>query len=318
MGTVFGYEILAHSLKSQGVDTMFYIMGGPMLETEAHCIKRGIRLIDTRHEQAAALSAEAWGRVMRKPGVCMGASGPGATNLLTGVADAFANASPLVAIGGSSPRVSLGMEAFQEIDQLAVFKPVTKWADRIYDARRIPEIVATAFRQATTGRVGPVYLDLPGDILGDKVDEARVQYPAAWKTLPRARGDEGAIKEAIALLSKAERPAILAGSGVWWSDAASALRAFVDASGIPFWTTPISRGSVPEDHQLSFLNARSTAFREADVMLVVGTIPRSSAGIARWTCRSSATPVPSSSSSSRKPKASWRRSSSTRGRASFG
>src|SRR5207302_6213756 len=95
MGTLIGSEILAQALKSQGVDTMFYIMGGPMLETEATCIKLGIRAIDTRHEQAAALSAEAWGRVMRKPGVCMGASGPGATNLLTGVADAFANASPL-------------------------------------------------------------------------------------------------------------------------------------------------------------------------------------------------------------------------------
>ncbi len=271
MGTVIGSEILAQALKSQGVDTMFYIMGGPMLETEATCIKLGIRAIDTRHEQAAALSAHAWGRVMRRPGVCMGASGPGATNLLTGVADAFTNAAPLVAIGGASPRVSFGMEAFQEIDQLAVFKPITKWAERIYDARRIPEHVAMAFRQATTGRLGPVYLDLPGDVLGEKVDESRVQYPKAWTTLPRPRGDEGAVKEAIALLAKAQRPVILAGSGVWWSDGAKALQAFVDASGIPFYTTPLSRGSVPEDHQLSFLNARSTAFREADVMLTVGT-----------------------------------------------
>ena len=270
MATVLGSEILAQSLKSQGVDTMFYIMGGPMLETEATCIKLGIRLIDTRHEQAAALSAEAWGRVMRKPGVCMGASGPGATNLLTGVADAFANASPLVAIGGSSPRVSFGMEAFQEIDQLAVFKPITKWADRIYDARRIPEIVATAFRQATTGRVGPVYLDLPGDVLGEKVDESRVVYPPAWKPLPRPRGDLGAVKEAIALLSKASRPIVLGGSGVWWSDGAKAFQEFVDATGIPFYTTPLSRGTVPEDHQLSFLNGRSTAFREADVIVAVG------------------------------------------------
>src|SRR3989442_6665830 len=160
MGTVLGSEILAQALKSQGVDTMFYIMGGPMLETEATCIKLGIRAIDTRHEQGGALSAEAWGRVMRKPGVCMGAWGPGATNLLTGVADAFANASPLVAIGGSSPRVSFGMEAFQEIDQLAVFQPVTKWAERIYDAARIPQHPATAFRPATTRRLRPRYLDL--------------------------------------------------------------------------------------------------------------------------------------------------------------
>jgi acetolactate synthase-1/2/3 large subunit len=270
MGTVLGSEILAQSLKSQGVDTMFYIMGGPMLETEATCIKLGIRAIDTRHEQAAALSAHAWGRVMRRPGVAMAASGPGATNLLTGVADAFTNAAPLVAIGGSSPRVSLGMEAFQEIDQLSVFKPVTKWAERIYDARRIPEHVATAFRQATTGRLGPVYLDLPGDVLGEKVDESRVMYPPAWKPLPRPRGDEGAVKEAIALLKKAQRPIVLGGSGVWWSDGARAFQDFVEATGIPFYTTPLSRGTVPEDHRLAFLNGRSTAFKEADVILAVG------------------------------------------------
>jgi acetolactate synthase-1/2/3 large subunit len=271
MGTLTGSEILAQSLKSQGVDTMFYIMGGPLLETEATCIKLGIRAIDTRHEQAAALSAHGWGRVMRKPGVAMGASGPGATNLLTGVANAFTDAAPMVAIGGSSPRVYLGMEAFQEIVQVAVFKPVTKWADRIYDARRIPDVVATAFRQATTGRPGPVYLDLPGDVLGEKVDEDKLVYPPAWKTLPRPLGDRGAIDEAIALLSRAERPLVLGGSGVWWSDGAAAFQAFVEASGIPFYTTPISRGTVPEDHALSFLNARSTAFVEADVVLAVGT-----------------------------------------------
>src|SRR5689334_24054038 len=112
MATITGSEVLAQALRSQGVDTMFYVMGGPMLETEATCIKLGIRAIDTRHEQAAALSAHAWARVMRKPGVAMGCSGPGATNLLTGVANAFTDAAPLVAIGGSSPRIYLGMEAF--------------------------------------------------------------------------------------------------------------------------------------------------------------------------------------------------------------
>src|ERR687892_687991 len=270
MATITGSEVLAKALRTQGVDTMFYLMGGPMLETEAVCIQLGIRAIAHRHEQAAALAAHAYTRVLRRPGVCMGASGPGATNLLTGVATAFTDCAPLVAIGGSSPRVFLGMEAFQEIDQVAVMRPITKWADRIYDARRIPEIVATAFRQATTGRPGPVYLDLPGDILGDKVDEERISYPPAWKPLPRPRGDEGAVKEAIALLARAERPIILGGSGVWWSDGAKAFQAFVDATGIPFYTTPLSRGTVPEDHQLSFLNGRSTAFREADVIVALG------------------------------------------------
>jgi acetolactate synthase-1/2/3 large subunit len=163
------------------------------------------------------------------------------------------------------------MEAFQEIDQVAVFKPVTKFAARIYDARRIPDVVATAFREATSGRPGPVYLDLPGDILGEKVEEDAVVYPAPWKAAPRTLGDPGAVREAIALLARAERPVILAGSGVWWSDGAAALQALVEATGIPFYTTPISRGLIPEDHALAFLNARSKAFTEADVVLAVGT-----------------------------------------------
>jgi thiamine pyrophosphate-dependent acetolactate synthase large subunit-like protein len=271
MGTVTGSELLAQALKSQGVEALFYVMGGPMLETEAICIKLGIRAIDTRHEQAASFEAHAWTRVMRRPAVCMGCSGPGTTNLITGVANAFTDAAPLIAIGGASPRVSLGLEAFQEIDQLAVMKPVTKWAARVYDAHRIPEIVATGFRQAMTGRPGPVYIDMPGDVLGEKVAEERVVWPASWKALPRPLGDLASVREAIVMLRKAERPLILGGSGVWWSDGAAAFQAFVEATGIPFYTTPMSRGSVPEDHALSFLNARSTAFAEADVIVTVGT-----------------------------------------------
>ena len=111
---------------------------------------------------------------------------------------------PLVAIGGSSPRVYLGMEAFQEIDQVAIMKPITKRAERIYDARRIPDVVATAFREATAGRPGPVYLDLPGDVLGEKIEEESLVYPAAWRPAPRTLGDPAAVREAIALLARAE------------------------------------------------------------------------------------------------------------------
>src|SRR2546427_1068222 len=271
MAPIPGSEVLATALRTQGPDTMFYVMGGPMLETEAACIQLGIKAIDTRHEQAASLSAHAWTRVMQRPAVAMGCSGPGATNLLTGVATAFTAGAPMVAIGGSSPRVFLGMEAFQEIDQVAVFKPVTKFAQRIYDAKRIPDVVATAIREATSGRPGPVYLDLPGDILGEKIEEDAVTYPAPWKPSPRTLGDPNAVREAIALLARAERPVIVAGSGVWWSDGARELQAFVEATGIPFYTTPISRGLIPEDHALAFLNARSKAFTEADVVLAVGT-----------------------------------------------
>ena len=271
MAMLTGSDILARSLVSQGMDTLFYIMGGPMIETEAAIIKLGARAIDTRHEQAASLMAHAYSRVTRKPGVCMGASGPGATNLVTGVANAFVDAAPMIAVGGSSPRVLYETEAFQEIDQLAVFKPITKWATRVYDAKRIPEMVAMAYRQATTGKPGPVYIDMPGDVLGDTVDESTIAYPKPWAPAPRTLGDPGAVSEAIALLAKAERPLILGGSGVWWSDAAAAFQAFVEATGIPFYTTPISRGTVAEDHELAFLNARAKAFSEVDVLLAVGT-----------------------------------------------
>ena len=271
MGSLTGSELLARSLASQGMDTLFFLMGGPMLETESACIKLGVRAVDTRHEQAAAMMAHAYGRVTRRPGVCMGCSGPGTTNLVTGVANAFVDAAPLIAVGGSSPRVYLGMEAFQEIDQVAIMRPITKWAERVLDARRIPEFVATAFRQATTGRPGPVYLDLPGDVLGEAVDEASVPFPGRVEAVPRPQGDPTAVADAVGLLARAERPLIVGGSGVWWSDAASAFQAFVDATGIPFYTTPISRGVIPEDHELAFLNARAKAFAEADVLLAVGT-----------------------------------------------
>jgi thiamine pyrophosphate-dependent acetolactate synthase large subunit-like protein len=271
MSTVTGSEVLARALVAQGMDTLFFLMGGPMLETESEIIQLGVRGIDTRHEQAAAMEAHAWTRLTRRPGVCMAASGPGTTNLLTGVANAFADAAPLVAIGGSSATIQFGMEAFQEMDQVAVFRPITKWAERVLDVKRIPDMVATAFRQATAGRPGPVYLDMPGDVLGEKIEESSVAYPAPWKPSPRALADPAAVREAISVLAGAERPLIIAGSGVWWSDGAAALQAFVDATGVPFYTTPISRGLIAEDHELSFLNARSKAFTEADVVLAVGT-----------------------------------------------
>src|SRR5262245_2519408 len=271
MGTMTGSEIIAKALVAQGMDTMFYLMGGPMLETESALAQLGIKMIDTRHEQAAAMMAHAYTRVSRKPGVCMASSGPGTINLLTGVANAWTDCAPMVAIGGSSPRVSLGMEAFQEVDQVAMFRPGTQWAERIYDARRIPEIVDTAFRHATAGRPGPVYLDLPGDVLNEVVDESRLSFPGPWRPSPRTLGDPAAVKEAIGVLAKAQRPLVLGGSGVWWSDAAAAFRALIEATGIPFYTTPLSRGTVPEDHPLAFLNARAKAFGEADVIVSVGT-----------------------------------------------
>ena len=273
MGMVSGSQILARALRRQGVDTMFYLMGGPMIEAEAFCIREGIRSIDVRHEQAAAMMAHAWGRVTNRIGVCMAASGPGSANLVTGVANAWADASPLLAIGGAAPLNVSGRGVFQECDQLGMFKPITKWAERCLDPARIPEMVATALRQAGSGRPGPAYLEMPGDVLHREVDEDSIAYRDGSTAMCQARlsGDHERILAAIRLLGEAERPILVCGTGIIWSEASAKLRQFVEQAGIPFYTTPQGRGVIPDDHALSFMAARTTAFSKADCIVIVGT-----------------------------------------------
>lgn len=273
MPLVNGSQILARSLRRLRVDTFFYIMGGPMMAAETASVEEGLRAIDVRHEQAAAMMAHAYGRVKNTLGVCMAASGPGATNLVTGVANAWADCAPLLAIGGSAPLSQRGKGAFQEMDQVAAFKPITKWAEQVSDPRRVPEFVSTAVRHALSGRPGPVYLDMPGDILYKQVEEDEVVYPDIEPTAfrVRPRGDPALVDDALRLLGKAERPLLLTGSGILWSAAEAELQQFAELAGIPFYTTPQGRGVLPDDHALSYLAARATAFREADLIFVIGT-----------------------------------------------
>ncbi|MCA1644125.1 MAG: thiamine pyrophosphate-binding protein [Chloroflexi bacterium] len=273
MAMVNGSQILARSLRRLRTDTFFFIMGGPMIAAEGACVEEGLRAIDVRHEQAAAMMAHAYGRVKNTLGVCMACSGPGATNLITGVANAWADCAPLLAIGGSAPVSQRHKGAFQEMDQVAAFKPITKWAAQCVDPRRVPELVNLAARQALSGRPGPVYLDMPGDVLYKQVDEDEVVYPDVDPATFRARptGDPALIDDALRLLAQAERPLVLTGSGILWSDAEAELQQLVELMGVPFYTTPQGRGVVPDDHALSFPSARATAFREADLLLLVGT-----------------------------------------------
>jgi thiamine pyrophosphate-dependent acetolactate synthase large subunit-like protein len=268
-----GSQILAEALERQGVDMFFFIMGAPMLMVESEALKRGLRGIDVRHEQAAAMMAHAYARLRRRPGVCMAASGPGVTNLITGVAHAWADGVPVIALGGSAPVGTWGRGAFQEIDQLAMMEPCTKWAARVHHPRRLPEFLDEAFERAMSGKPGPVYLDLPADVLFQEVDAAKIEWPEPWdpkmRSRPQAAREE--IESLLAMLEAAERPIVVAGSGVLWSEAEAELQALVERAGIPFYTTPQSRGMIPEDHALCYLTARSSAFREADLILVIGT-----------------------------------------------
>jgi len=270
---ISGAKLLADALSRQGVDTMFFIMGAPTHEAGNAIIANGIRLIDVRHEQAGAMMAHAYARLRARPGVCMGASGPGTINLTTGLATALVDCAPVVALGGAAPVAHYGMGAFQDIDQVAIMKPVTKWAERVYDARRIPQYVATAFAQAMAGKPGPVYLDLPGDVLAQEVEEAEVRWPRtpAADLVLRAAAPADDILRLRDMLAAAERPLILTGSGILYSQAAAEVEQFVTLTGVPVYTTPQGRGVVPEDHEFFYGAARSTALKEADFLLVVGT-----------------------------------------------
>ena len=268
-----GFSLLGRAIARQGTDTAFFIMGGPINDGVKAMMAEGIRAIDVRHEQAAAMMAQAYARVRSRPGVCMGASGPGTINLTTGLANALIDCAPVVALGGASPIGAFGTGSFQEIDQVAVMRPVTKWAERVHEPGRIPELVDLAFRRAMAGKPGPVYLDLPGDVLYGDVDDDKVQWPraAGERDIARGAAPEDAIERVIRKLREAKRPIVLTGSGILWSGAASALQTLVEAAGMPFYTTPQGRGVIPEDHPYFFGHARSTAFKEADFVLVVGT-----------------------------------------------
>ena len=272
--TIKGYDLLAQALKRQGVDTMFFLMGGPMQSSEDACANAGIRAIDVRHEQAAAMMAHGYARLRNFPGFCMTASGPGALNLGTGLGNALVDCTPVVAMGGSCSSMEVGNGTFQEFDQVAAMRPLTKWAERINETRRIPELVNKAFQTARSGKPGPVYLDMPGDVVHEEIDESTVVWPDYQREqqLARAAADTAMVERAIGLLAAAKKPIVVWGSGAAiWSGAGAALKIFVEQTGIPFFATPQGRGAIPEDHEFCYLTARNVAFREADLVMIIGT-----------------------------------------------
>jgi thiamine pyrophosphate-dependent acetolactate synthase large subunit-like protein len=270
MAIVRGEQLIARCFKNENVDTIFFMMGGPTSGTAGACLDLGMKGIYVRHEQAAAMMAHAYARVTGKPGICITPSGPGTANALTGLANAWADATPIIAIGGSAPMRATTLDAFQEMDQVAIMKPVVKAAYRVDTASRIPEYISVAFREALDAKKGPVYLDLPGDVLNHKVDDEKLLFPANYRVESRPAGDPVQVERAIELLAEAQRAIVVTGSGVLWSGASAELRDFIESTGLPFYTTPQGRGVIPEDHPRSFPGARSMAFREADVVLVVG------------------------------------------------
>jgi acetolactate synthase-1/2/3 large subunit len=260
-------------LRREGVEVLFTLNGGHIAVLYDACLDQGLRLVDVRHEDAAVHMAHAWSRLTRRPGVACVTAGPGVTNTVTAVATAWAAATPLLLVGGKAPLAQADLGALQDVDQTAILRPVTKAAFTVLEGARVPEYVAQALRLACAPPGGPSYVEIPADVMRQPVEgdslEALTVPPARVETRPAPAPD--ALARAAVVLDRAERPVIVAGSGVHWSGAARQLRALAEHLDAPVLTTSLARGCLPRQHPLNLAAARSWLLARADVLLVVGT-----------------------------------------------
>lgn len=273
---VDGGELLVRVLKKHGITTVFTLHGGHLDSIFQAALDHNIRLIDTRHEQAAGHAAEGWARTTGQPGVAIVTAGPGVTDVVTGAANAYLDCIPTLIIGGAAPLSDAEMLPLQGgLDQVDLMRPVTKWSHRVTHTQRIPDLVAQALRVATTGRPGPVFLEIPVDVLFRKVEEDSAALPERVRPEAAPSASPGAVAKAIEWLARAERPAILAGGGAWFAGAGAELRAFAEKTGIPVFANGKARGLLPDSHELSgggftTLGIARQAGQEADVVLILG------------------------------------------------
>ncbi len=270
MGKVTGGRLAVKALKKEGVSCIFAISGGHIDPIFQACMDEKVRIIDVRHEQAAAMMAEGWARVTGQPGVAVVTAGPGVTNAITGLWNSFECLAPVIVFGGRSSLAEFELGSLQDMDSLSLVTSVTKWRRGGYETKRIPEYVSMAFRQALGGRPGPVYLEFPQDVLGAEVEEGEVTFPANYRTIARPQGDSTLVKKAVELLLGAKSPVVIAGSGIWWSRAEKELQKFIELFKLPLVLIQMARGAVPEDHPLCFGPTR-VGTRQADVILLIGT-----------------------------------------------
>jgi acetolactate synthase I/II/III large subunit len=266
-----GGQLVARTLKQAGVGHVFTLCGGHILPIYDGCLNEGIAVIDTRHEQAAAHAGDAYARLTRDIGVAIVVPGPGVTDAVTGVANAYAARSPLLLIGGAAPLGLRGLGALQETEQVALLKPITKGAWTVSETRQIPEVLATAMRTALSGRPGPVFVEVPVDLLMTTIEDRLAPIPTGYVHRTRATVEAATLGRLEALLASAERPVVMAGGGVYWDDAGKSLAAFAERAGVPVFMNGAGRGALATDHPSAFFQTRGWALSHADVVLVLGT-----------------------------------------------
>ncbi|MGO9958982.1 MAG: acetolactate synthase [Solirubrobacteraceae bacterium] len=266
---VHGGRLVARSLRAHGVTKLFTLSGGHLFSIYDGCRAEGIAIVDVRHEQAAAFAAEGWAKVTRTPGVCALTAGPGVTNGMSAIASASQNHSPVLVLGGRAPAFRWGQGSLQEIDHVPFVAPLVKLAATATSTAEIPHLIDDALCAAVTPHSGPAFLDFPLDhVFGEAlVPELPGPLPTPWT----GAGADGALVEsAAALLRGAERPVIMAGTGLYWGRGEEQLRALAEQLRIPVFLNGLGRGCVPADHELCLSRARSVALGRADVALVIG------------------------------------------------
>jgi acetolactate synthase-1/2/3 large subunit len=265
-----GGRLLAKRLRAHGVSTLFTLSGGHLFSIYDGCREEGIAIVDTRHEQSAAFAAEGWAKATREPGVCALTAGPGVTNGMSAMASALQNGSPMVVLGGRAPSFRWGQGSLQEIDHVPFVAPVTKLARTADTTAAIPALVDEAIRVSLEPPTGPTFVDFPLDQVFMEAD-ADADAPASEPDpAVRPPADGTALERAAALLAAAERPVVMAGTGLYWDHAEHALRALCEQLELPVFLNGLARGCVPADHPMFFSRARGTALKEADVALVTG------------------------------------------------
>jgi len=279
-----GAQALVEALKRQNVDVIFGIVGGAIIPVHDVLRDSGIRHILTRHEQCAAHAADGYARASGRSGVCMATSGPGATNLVTGIANAYLDSSPVIAFTGQVNTFSafssymIGRDAFQEADIIGITTPITKYNCQVKKASEIPKMVKLAFHLATTGRPGPALIDLPKNVQTE-IDEMEFSDNIKVRGYkPKTEPHPVQVKKAVKLLLEARRPIVLAGGGVIISNSSPELLELAELLMMPVATTLMGKGCFPENHPLSLGNvgmhgtcAANKLILEADVLLAVGT-----------------------------------------------
>jgi acetolactate synthase-1/2/3 large subunit len=264
-----GGRLVSSALKAHGVSHLFTLSGGHLFSIYDGCREDGIRIVDTRHEQSAAFAAEGWAKATRQPGVCALTAGPGVTNGMSALASAHQNGSPLLALGGRAPAMRWGQGSLQEIDHVPFVSPVTKTASTAGSPDEIPGLVSQALRATLEPPTGPAFLDFPLDhVFGEGAVATGFEPLPDPAAAPAADGD--ALERAAALLRDAERPVVMAGTGLYWAHGEDALRRLTEEHFIPVFLNGLARGCLPADHEHFFSRARGTALKGADVALVVG------------------------------------------------